>query len=225
MLVRVPSAPMPRIPRGQVAGYAYHVLNRGNGGMTVFHKDGDYSVFLDLLAKARTKFSVRVLAVCLMPNHFHLVVQPAVDGAVSAFMQWWMTSHVRRYHEHYRSHGHLWEGRFKSFPIQQDDHLLIVIRYILRNPVRAGLANQVLDWPWTSLRFSHVSDPIPVETPSDWLHWLDEPLFDHELRAVRTCVNRQQPFGTDSWRSITAVALRLESTLRKRGRPFKHLVK
>jgi putative transposase len=74
MLVRVPSAPMPRIPRGQVAGYAYHVLNRGNGGMTVFHKDGDYSAFLDLLAKAKTKFSVRVLAVCLMPNHFHLVV-------------------------------------------------------------------------------------------------------------------------------------------------------
>ena len=144
MLVRVPSAPMPRIPRGQVAGYAYHVLNRGNGGMTVFHKDGDYSAFLDLLAKAKIKFSVRVLAVCLMPNHFHLVVQPAADGAVSAFMQWWMTSHVRRYHEHYRSHGHVWQGRFGSFPIQQDDHLLIVIRYILRNPVRAGLPNQVL---------------------------------------------------------------------------------
>ena len=84
---------------------------------------------------------------------------------------------------------------------------------------------QVLDWPWTSPRVSHVSDSIPVEMPKDWLDWLDKPLFDHELRAVRTCVNRQQPFGTDSWRSITAVALGLESTLRQRGRQFKHLAK
>ena len=216
---------MPRIPRGQVAGYAYHILNRGNGGMSVFHKDGDYSAFLDLLAKAKTKCSVRVLAVCLMPNHFHLVVQPVAEATVSAFMQWWMTSHVRRYHEHYRSHGHVWQGRFKSFPIQQDGHLLTVIRYILRNPVRAGLVTQVLDWPWTSLRVSHVSDPIPIETPRDWVHWLDEPLFDHELRVLRTCVNRQQPFGTDWGRSSTALGLGLKSTLRKRGRPFKHLAK
>ena len=216
---------MPRIPPGQIAGYAYHVLNRGNGGMTVFHKDGDYSAFLDLLAKAKTKFSVKVLAVCLMPNHFHLIVQPAEGAPVSAFMQWWMTSHVRRYHEHYRSHGHIWQGRFKSFPIQQDGHLLTVIRYILRNPLRAGLVNQVLDWPWTSLRVSHVCDPLPVATPSDWLQWLDAPLFDHELRALRMCVNRQQPFGTESWRLITAVELGLEATLRKRGRPFKQLAK
>ena len=116
-------------------------------------------------------------------------------------------------------------GKSKSFIIQQDAHLLTVIRYVLRNPVRAGLVTQVLDWPWASLRVSHVSDPIPVDTPSDWLHWLGEPLFDHELEAVRTCVNRQQPFGTDSWRSSTALGLGLESTLRKRGRPFKHLAK
>jgi putative transposase len=115
-----------------VAGHAYHVLNRGNGGATVFHKDGDYTAFLDLLATAKAKDPVKLFGVCLMPNHFHLVVQPATDGALSSFMQWWMTSYVRRYHRHYRSHGHVWQGRFKSFPIQQEMHLLTVLHYVLR---------------------------------------------------------------------------------------------
>ena len=118
---------MPRIPCGRVAGQAYHALNRGNGGAVLFHKDGDYAALLELLATARAKPPVKVFSFCLMPNHFHLVVQPATEVALSPFMQWWMTSHVRRYHRHYRSHGHVWQGRFKSFPIQQDDHLLTVL--------------------------------------------------------------------------------------------------
>ena len=112
-----------------------------------------------------------------MPNHFHLIVQPAL----SPFMQWWMTSHVRRHHQHYRSHGHVWQGRFKSFPIQRDAHLLTALRYVLRNPVRAGLVERTMDWPWSSLRFPHLNDPVPVETPTDWLQWIEQPLFYHEL--------------------------------------------
>jgi putative transposase len=106
----------PRIPCGQVAGQTYHVLNRGNGGAPVFHKDGDYTAFFDLLALAKRKFPVQVFDVCFLPNHFHLVVQPATREALSPFMQWRMTSHVRRYHRQYRS-GHVWQGRFKSFPV------------------------------------------------------------------------------------------------------------
>jgi putative transposase len=216
---------MPRIPRGQVGGHAYHVLNRGNGGATIFHKDGDFTAFLDLLIAAKRKFPVKVFGVCLMSNHFHLVVQPAAETTLSAFMQWWMTSHVRRYHAHYHSYGHVWQGRFKSFPIQQDGHLLTVIRYILRNPVRARLVTRVMEWPWTSLRFPQLIDPMPIETPTNWNHWLDEPLFDHELKTLRTSVNRQQPFGSETWQATTAETLGLESTLRSRGRPFKHLAK
>ena len=210
---------MPRIPRGQAAGYAYHVLNRGNGGATVFHKDGDYAAFLNLLATAKSKFPIKVLGVCLMPNHFHLVVQPANEAALSRFMQWLMTSHVRRYHRHYQSHGHVWQGRFKSFPIQQDGHLLTALRYVLRNPVRGGLVEHAIDWSWSSLGFPSLSDPLPVETPSDWLQWIDQPLFDHELTTLRTCVNRQQPFGVEDWQVTMAATFGLESTLRRRGRP------
>lgn len=216
---------MPRIPRGLIGGHAYHVLNRGNGGATVFHKDGDYAAFLELLTAAKKKFQVNVFGICLMPNHFHLVVQPATEATLSPFMQWWMTSHVRRYHQHYRSHGHVWQGRFKSFPIQQDGHLLMALRYVLRNPVRAGLVEHAMDWPWSSLRFPSLSDPLPVEMPLEWVQWIDQPLFDHELTTLRTCVNRQQPFGREDWQSKIAETLGLESTMRKRGRPRKPLEK
>jgi len=86
---------MPRIPRGKVAGHAYHVLNRGNGGATVFHKDGDYTAFLDLLTSAKAKFPVKIFGLCLMPNNFHLLVQPATDAALSPFMQWSMKNTCR----------------------------------------------------------------------------------------------------------------------------------
>lgn len=110
---------MPRIPRGQVAGHAYHILNRGDGGVTVFHKGGDYAAFLDLLATAKSKFSVKVFGFCLMPNHFHLVLQPATETTLSPFMQWWMTSHVRRYHQHYRSHGTCGRGGLRVSPFSR----------------------------------------------------------------------------------------------------------
>ena len=210
---------MPRIPRGQIAGHVYHVLNRGNGGATVFHKDGDYRAFLHLLADAKARYPVKLFGFCLMPNHFHLVLQPSTPDALSSFMHWWLTSHVRRYHRHYRSHGHVWQGRFKSFPIQQDRHLLIVLRYILRNPVRAGLATHTQEWPWSSLRHPTLINPSPVDMPTNWTQWLEEPLFEQELAALRTCVNRQAPFGALPWIDRLAKASGLESTLRPRGRP------
>jgi putative transposase len=156
-----------------------------------------------------------------MPNHFHLVLQPETTDALSPFMQWWMTSHVRRYHRHYRSHGHVWQGRFKSFPIQQDDHLLTVLRYVLRNPVRAQLVESVTQWPWSSLQHPTLADPSPVPLPDNWLHWIDQPLFDHELTTLRVCLNRQAPFGSTEWLTQFTGIAGLESTLRPRGWPRK----
>ena len=210
---------MPRIPRGHLAGHAFHVLNRGNGGATVFHTEGDYRAFLDLLAAAKARHPVKILAFCLMPNHFHLVLQPTRGTAISPFMQWWMTSHVRRYHRHYHSHGHVWQGRFKSFPIQQDAHLLTVIRYVLQNPVRAHLVDRALDWPWSSLRFPQLRDPSPLTASKAPGHRLDGSVPDDDLDRLRTCVNRQQPFGSTRWQTRIATQLGLESTLRARGRP------
>ncbi|MEW6684159.1 MAG: transposase [Nitrospirota bacterium] len=218
---------MPRIPRGQMPGLAYHVLNRGNGRATLFHKDTDYRVFCDLLYAAKHTFQVALLGFCVMPNHFHLVLQPQTPDALRALMPWWLTSHVRRYHRHDHSSGHVWQGRFKSFPIQQDIHVLTVLRYVLLNPVRAGLVTHAAYWPWSSLNAAYPPDPWPVTPPDDWgLRWLATPLPDDDLSQLRTCVNRQAPFGAPDWIARVARTLGLQPTIRPRGRPPKpHLEK
>src|SRR5438045_2451302 len=143
---------MPRTARAAVGGMCYHVLNRGNGRAEVFHKPDDYAAFLRLLPLAVKRLPIRILAFCLMPNHFHLVLWPHGDGDLGRFMQWVMTSHVRRYHRHYQTSGHVWQGRFKAFPIQDDEHLLTVLRYVERNALRANLVKRAENWTWSSLR-------------------------------------------------------------------------
>ena len=212
---------MPRIPRGQSAGYAYHVMNRGNGRAEVFHKSQDYEAFLELLATAKSRHPVSILAFCLMPNHFHLVLEPAHQTALSKFMQWLLTSHVRRYHRHYRSSGHIWQGRFKSFPIQRDEHLVSVLRYVWQNRVRAGLAKCPDEWAWSSLCRAELTDPLPVESPMAWAEVIEESLTAQELTVLRECVNRQRPYGTPQWQTQVARGLGLETTMRPRGRPKK----
>src|SRR5438132_4001899 len=118
---------MPRPRRTTPAGYCYHVLSRGNGRQAVFHKEADYAAFVRLFDEAQKRCAMRVLAYCLMPNHFHLVLWPQRDNDLSRWMQWLLTTHVRRYHEHYHTSGHIWQGRFKAFPIQEDEHLLTVL--------------------------------------------------------------------------------------------------
>src|SRR4051794_18951267 len=106
---------MPRTARASAGGYCYHVLNRGNARATVFptvfHKDQDYEAFLALVGEAGLRVPMRVLAYCLMPNHFHLAVWPRGDGDLSRWMHWLLTAHVRRYQRHYRGSGHIWQGR------------------------------------------------------------------------------------------------------------------
>jgi len=112
---------MPRTARASLGGWCYHVLNRGNARAEVFHKDADYAAFINLFEPACDRVPMRILGYCLMPNHFHLVLWPHKDGDLGRWMQWLMTSHVRRYHRHYGGSGHVWQGRFKAFPIQEDD--------------------------------------------------------------------------------------------------------
>ncbi|MCE9603462.1 MAG: transposase [Planctomycetia bacterium] len=142
---------MPRSARAAVGGLCYHVLNRGNARAEIFHKQEDFAAFLDLLPPACERLPMRILGWCLMPNHFHLILRPFDDGDLGRWMQWLMTSHVRRYHRHYQGEGHVWQGRYKAFPIQADEHLLSVLRYVERNPLRAKLVARAEQWPWGSL--------------------------------------------------------------------------
>lgn len=216
---------MPRIARSIVDGQIYHVLNRGNGKKVVFHKKKDYAAFRELICRGKERYQVRILAYCVMPNHFHLVVWPAHGEALSHFMRWMMTSHVRRYHSHYGTSGHIWQGRFKSFLVQGDSHLLTVLRYVESNPVRASLASMAKDWPWSSHGEAVGAEPrllidnLPIARPAQWERYVNESWDEGKLQALRCSVNRQAPYGAATWREKVSKELGLQSTLQPRGRP------
>jgi len=205
----------------------YHVINRGNGRAEVFHKDADYAAFVDLLVAANERLPLRVLGYMLMPNHFHLVLWPRGDGDLSRWMQWLLTTHVRRYHRHYHSSGHVWQGRFKAFPIQRDSHLLTVLRYVERNALRARLVERAEDWLWSSLAWRRrgrrptLLAEWPVACPRNWLATVNAAQSGAEEQALQRSIARGTPFGTERWQVRTAARLGLESSLRPRGRPPK----
>jgi len=158
-----------------------------------------------------------------MPNHFHLLVQPQDATLLNKWMQWVMTTHVRRYHKHYGTSGHLWQGRYKSFIVQDNEHLLTVARYIEGNPVRAMLSPTAAQWPWSSHQARKAAleesrpDLLPIPLPMDWSTFVDTPLTDAEIEKIRNSVNRQTPFGDESWRDEICARMGLEPTLRRRG--------
>jgi putative transposase len=218
---------MPRSRRLLVAGGYYHVINRGNDRAVVFHQPGDYRAFLTLIDDAQDRVRLKLLAFCLMPNHFHLVVSPDGAGDVSRWMHWLMTTHTHRHHLRYGTSGCVWQGRFKAFPIKHDGHLLTVMRYVERNALRAGLVERAEQWPWSSLvgrlegRFGNqLADP-PMALPSDWSLRVNKPHTPAELQALRKCVNCQRPFGDDQWIADTGGPPRLEVLTRGRGRTRK----
>jgi len=216
---------MPRAGRAVEGGICYHVLNRSNDQRAVFRRESDYQEFLSLMEKATERVSMRVLAFALMPNHFHLVLWPHEDRDMGKWMQWLMTSHVRRHHGRYQSMGHLWQGRYKSFPIQNDKHLLTVLRYVERNPLRAKLVTSGNDWPWSSLRWWHEPGkpaflhPTQTVQHPEWVKHVNQPQTETELEAMRTCIRRGRPYGAERWVRKTAEQLGLEATLRPPGRP------
>lgn len=216
---------MPRIVRGLIDGGIYHVLNRGNGGQKIFHKDGDYEAFIELIKEAKKRHYVEILGYCLMPNHFHMVLSPLQAEDLSKWMQWLMTSHVRRYHQHYKSAGHIWQGRFKSFLVQTDNHFLMVLRYVEANPVRACIVRSACDWQWSShnetigKKTKMLVAELPINLPTDWCKYVDEPITNVEIDRIRESVVRQLPYGNLDWQLQVCRTLGLESSLMPRGRP------
>ena len=199
-------------------------MSRGNGRAVVYHDEVDYEAFTDLMRKANERLPMRILAWCLMPNHFHFLLWPRDDNDLSRWMHWLLTTHVQRHRRRHRTTGRIWQGRFKAPPIQQDRHLLVVMRYIERNPLRAGLVCRAEDWRWSSLRLRTVASdsllsPSPVPLGEDWCDHVNRPLTAQELEAVRTCLRRGRPFGDPAWTRGTAERFDLLDSLNPRGRP------
>lgn len=217
---------MPRTARATVAGYCYHLINRGNNQSTVFHECADYAAFLSLVAETQRRIELPILAACLMPNHVHLVVRPAANHDLSSWTHLLFTTHVRRYHRKYQTSGRVWQGRFKAFPIQQDNHLITVMRYVERNALRAGLVSRAEHWHWSSLgwrvlRVAWSIDlaPSPVPLPENWIAYVNEPQTPAEVESIRTCIQRQRPFGAEHWVEREAHDLGLLQSVAPIGRP------
>ena len=144
---------MGRPKRAADGGLVYHVLNRANARMTIFESDADYAAFEQVLEEAVERTPTRLLAYCVMPTHWHLVVWPQEDGALSRFMAWLTLTHTHRWHaqRHSAGTGHVYQGRFKSFPVQADEHFYTLCRYVERNALRAKLVPRAEQWRWGSL--------------------------------------------------------------------------
>ena len=222
---------MGRANRADEAGGVYHMLNRGNRRDTIFHKEADYEAFDSILEDALKRYSLLLYSYCVMPNHWHMVVSPQVNGEMGRFGQWLTLTHTQRYHAHYRTTGagHVYQGRYKSFPVQDDDHFLTVCRYVERNAYSAELCKHPDEWRYCSLwRWQHgtarqkqILSPWPVPRMRGWLDWVTKPLTDKEEQRIKQCIKRGCPFGDDNWVKKTARRLGIESTLRPKGRPRK----
>jgi putative transposase len=173
---------MARPRRNTAPNAIHHVVNRANRRKLIFRKRRDYVAFLSVLDEAVHKFGVRLIAFCVMPNHWHLVVWPDDTVSLPAFMHWVTSTHVRRYHLHYglTGTGHLYQSRYRNHVCTDDRGVLAVLRYVEGNPVAAGLVPQAQSWEWSSLWSrtkgndrGFLSDP-PLALPENWAAYIND---------------------------------------------------
>lgn len=219
---------MPRRKRKNLGNIVYHVLNRANGRQRIFRKPGDFEAFERILAQGLERYPMRLLGYCLMANHWHLLLWPRQDGELSAFMQWVTMTHSQRWHAAHGTAGtgHLYQGRFKSFPVQSNEYYLTVLRYIESNPQRAELVKNSDDWLWSSLSIRqgvHKEDlklsTGPMILPDNWLSLVNIVPNEMNVEKLENCIRRGSPYGSNIWTKKTANRLELTSTLRPKGRP------
>jgi len=226
---------MPRPLRPIDDGLIYHVINRGNNRQRVFAKKGDFEAFLTALAELKERKPFELYGYCLLDNHFHLLIRPK-GASISRIMQSLLVSHTQRYHKHHRSGGHVWQGRFKSPVIQNDEHLLTVLRYIEANPLRARIVRRAEEYLWSSYPYHGVGQanelvdrlvlyeelsPTPSVRRRKWAEKVHRPLEEQALKAIRRASATGLPYGNPAWVERLAKRLDLDLTIRPRGRPRK----
>lgn len=215
---------MARLPRIVLPGIPHHVTQRGNRREKTFFEDGDYVLYLDLLADAAGRSGVEIWAYCLMPNHVHLIAVPSdEDGLRRTFR------HVHRHYTGYinarlRVTGHLWQGRFSSVAMDEP-HFVHALRYVSLNPVRAQLVASAEQWRWSSVRAhldgidDHVVRVAPaLDRVGDFGVFLGEP-FDQAMSyaALRKAESIGRPVGSAEWLNDMEVKTGLKLKPAKRG--------
>lgn len=218
---------MPRRGLHAAGGIIFHVVNRSVRRERLFFKPADYLAFEGVLREAVCRIRIRLLAYCVMPNHWHLVVWPIADE-LPRFMHWLTLTHAKRWHRAHGSTatGHVYQSRYYAVPVQSDRHLLGVLRYVERNALRAGLVERAEQWRWCSLwRCCNFCDDLPlcewpVLRPADWIEMVNQPQTLAELAAIQKAITRGRPIGDEGWTHEMADRLGVRCW-GPRGRPAK----
>ena len=227
---------MGRLPRTIDDGLVYHALKRGNNRSDVFGDDANRVAFLQALANTKDRYPFRLLGYCLMTNHFHLLLRPEAGQLISRILQSLTVAHTWRYDTRHHTSGHVWQGRFKSPVIQDDAHLLVVLRYIEANPLRAKMVSDPAEYRWSSYSYHGLGRDDPLLSP--FPEWEESGRMEAERRRrrrakvrsmqseveltkVRGSLRNGQPFGTSEWTERMAERLNIELISRPKGRPRK----
>lgn len=218
---------MPRRPRHELSGIAFHVMNRGVRGTTLFLTNHDFDPFAAIVREGLQKYPVQLLSYEVMDTHWHFVLTVPRVATLSNFMHWVEGTHANRWAGAHRARGrgYVYQGRFKAVPVQTETALIRVCRYVERNALRKNLVSAAQDWTWGSLyaRCNNLyAIPLstwPIPQPDDWVELVNTPQTESELKDLRQCLRRDQPIGDPEW--VKAVAPLLGLTLRPVGRPRK----
>lgn len=218
---------MPRHARVSPDGFVQHVLNRGDHRETLFHKPADFLAFLSVTTETACRIPMRILAYCIMRNHFHLLLWPYRGADLPCFMQILMNLHIPRYVRHYppASPGHIYQSRYANYIVENGPSVLKVARYVEANALNAGIVTRAEEYPWSSASPLALADDRPVlaewpfEKPSNWPTLLNLRTPREELKRIQRSAARGTPLGSPAWTDRVVKEFNLEHTLRRRGRP------
>lgn len=218
---------MPRHARVSPDGFVQHVLNRGDHRETLFHKPADFRAFLKVFADTAERIAMRILAYCIMRNHFHFVLWPYEGADLPRFMHLLMSTHIARYLRHYPpvSPGHLYQDRYTNVLVEAGPPLLRVLRYVEANAFAANLVPRAEEYPWTSASPEALEDgrPFicewPIARPANWSELLNTRTAASERQRIQRCAARGAPYGSTAWSEQVVKTFHLEHTVRRPGRP------
>ncbi|MBI5120863.1 MAG: transposase [Rhodospirillales bacterium] len=213
---------MTRLARIVAPGLPHHVTQRGNRRQPTFFGEEDYRFYLDLLAESGARFGLSIWAYCLMPNHLHLIAVPETESSLAQALGEAHRRYTRKINASQGLTGHLWQGRFASF-VMDESHLLAAARYIERNPVRAGLVQAPEDWAFSSARahLKGANDSLALVAPllalvPDWKNFIagDSREMNEETVKIRRHISTGRPLGDGAF--VTTLENRLGRSLAKK---------
>ena len=225
-----PSRPLPH----PLSRFPTHAINRGNNRADVLGPEGERDMFLGDLARTKARYPFALFGYCLMSNHFHLLLKPAPGQSISRILQSLTVAHTWRHHRRQGTSGHVWQGRFRSPVIQDGDHLLVVLRYIEANPVRAAMVADPCEYTWSSHRCHGAGHADPIldsfpeweqlgrtepERRARWRRKVRGEQPAKELDGVRSSVRSGRPYGAEDWVEVISHRLGIVREPRRRGRP------